>query len=520
MPIRTFAPLLLAALLCAPALAQEPDGETGATPEYDGYYIADADVTGWEGFFPLEHLSNVFFEARSLPFNLTTVIDPADRVAKLTIDDGPREASAADLELLHERYCTDPAVRAWSEDRCTALEVRTCEGDTCTYTHFGNCSGIIYDSHTFLTAAHCVDGMVDHPERRPTSAILLPGPDGPVRLPLGDITVGKTDFDHHWVALDDADPVDVAAVTIVLDEPQPTYPIAPLPEVGAPLFILGYPRVERRDPAALEAAHYALNFGTPSASFGRLADRNDADLPLCNVDGYQEHWALTDECPSGPVQVEGFDTWRGVITRSPMLTTYDSCNGYSGAPVFDAHGRLVGINTTLMSATAPQEAFDPAARMVAIPITRAMQRLGLPRDPPPGTMPYALPPTPEASEPPPSTPVMAARQPLIIRGSLDRTRISEVLDRHAKAFDACCTDHLQRDPPPLPEDGDLEVELRFIIDNTGHVTHVTVRRDELGNEPYNACLTRVLRQLRFHLGASALNMVDMTMKISPGAAGE
>ena len=41
--------------------------------------------------------------------------------------------------------------------------------------------------------------------------------------------------------------------------------------------------------------------GTPSASFGRLADRNRDDLPLCNLDGNQEHWALASECPAGPV---------------------------------------------------------------------------------------------------------------------------------------------------------------------------------------------------------------------------
>ncbi len=68
-------------------------------------------------------------------------------------------------------------------------------------------------------------------------------------------------------------------------------------------------------------------------------------------------------------------TWTGPISGSPFLATYDSCNGYSGGPVFDASGRWVGVNFTLASDTNPQDAFVDHARMVATPVDRALERL-------------------------------------------------------------------------------------------------------------------------------------------------
>lgn len=369
--------ICIASLLANPASGQELEATTGTTPVDDGGYVGSVDVTGWEGFFPPAMIDEAWLEQQSLPFDATVVQSTIGRVGKVIIDDGERHAPSDALELMHQRYCTDPTTRSWNEDRCSALEQRVCDGVICTYRHIGNCSGFVYDRSVFLTAAHCVDGMLDHPKRRSGSAILLPGPEGPVRHAVGDVRVGKTDFDHQWVALDDADPVDVAAVTIDAGGAVVTYPTAPLPQPGQPLFIAGYPRVEGRDQAALDAAGYALNFGTTSVSFGRLADRNDAQRPLCNVDGWQEHWALAEPCPSGKTMVEGYEAIIGVITRFPFLATFDSSNGYSGAPVFDVRGGLVGINVTLISETNPQEAFDPAARMVAVPILRALSRLSI-----------------------------------------------------------------------------------------------------------------------------------------------
>jgi hypothetical protein len=110
-----------------------------------------------------------------------------------------------------------------------------------------------------------------------------------------------------------------------------------------------------------------------------MADTNPADAPLCNVDGEQEHWALRSPCPAGPVGEGDQQTWTGPISNSPFLASYDSCNGYSGAPVFDAAGRWVGVNFTLASDTDPQEAFVDHARMVATPVQRALIRLGIGR---------------------------------------------------------------------------------------------------------------------------------------------
>lgn len=339
---------------------------------------------GWEGFFPPGSLDDAWLDDRGIDLDAATVRSVADRVVKLSLDDGEREAPAAQLAEMQRRYCEPPDVRAWNEDRCRALEQRRCTGETCRYEHFGNCSGILLGGGILLTAAHCVAALMETPQRKARSAVLRPGPDGlPARrLPLGAIRAAKRDFGHHWVVVEPAaDPVDVAAVGID-DGGLNRMPVAALPARGEPVFIVGYPRVEGRRPEDLQTAGYRLTFGTPSVSFGRLVDPNQDDHPLCNVDGNQEHWALRSECPTGPAEVDGQSTWRGVITRSPFLAGYDSCNGYSGGPVFDARGRLTGVNVTLMSKTDPQERFDPAARMIAIPATRAIERLGLQIDSP------------------------------------------------------------------------------------------------------------------------------------------
>jgi len=511
-------PMLWVSAVQADEPSDEPappavEAVTGATPEGQGTYAPPA-VDGWEGFFPLDRVDDAWLEARGLPFRAETVHGVTGRVGKLVIDDGVREAPAAELQLMADRYCSDPAARAWNEDRCAALEQRQCDGETCTYTHVGNCSGFVFDRHHFLTAAHCVDGMVDHPERQATSAILLPDSDGGVgsRLPVTGIRVGKTDFDHHWVAIGDLDPVDVAFVAIELDEGLEPYRTATLPAVGGPLFIVGYPRVEGRDPAACQAAGYALNFGTRTVSFGRLADRNDSGLPLCNVDGMQEHWALVHPCPASSTTVEGFDTWTGVITRWPVLTTYDSCNGYSGAPVFDTQGALVGVNVTLVSDTNPQDAFVPHARMVAIPVGRALDRLkyALPRDEP---QPYPLPATPEGAGTDATSDSTFGLDlgPLVVRGGLDKQRIRAELEAHEGNLDACAAKHV--DAPPEADDPTLQI--RFVIGKDGKVAHTLVQDDPLDSAPLTRCVARVLRQLRFHRGSSELVMVDLPLTFVP-----
>ena len=383
-------PFLLVALGCGngadgPADATPAEVEAPAPtpapapvePVEDGSHV-EFDPVAREGFFPFEPLNDEWMTARGIKIEADAVRRTGYRTAKLVIDDGEREAAAADLATMEARYCKGSEVRAWNEDRCEALAARACEGDSCRYRHIGNCSGLIFGQGVLLTAAHCVDGMVDHPERAKTSAVLMPGPYGtPDRLAIGDITVGKQDFDHHWVALGEKDPVDVATIAIE-DRGAPPVEIAmERPAEGSPLFLVGYPRVERRPAADRKRSGYELNFGTPTASFGTLVDANTKDLPLCNVDGMQEHWALTRDCPEGEVEVDGEGTWKGVISRSVALADFDSCNGYSGAPVMDAGGRLVGVNITLTGQTDPQERFDPETRMVFVPIAPAMKRLGL-----------------------------------------------------------------------------------------------------------------------------------------------
>jgi len=358
------------ALLCAAACAS-PDASAPAIPDVQ---------TGWEGFFGPSTLEAQRLAELGVPLTLDVVRAPQTRVAKLVIANGPREAADDELRAMQERDCTSTLDRAWNAKRCAALEARTCEDGTCAYEHFGNCSGLQAGDGQFITAAHCVEGLVDDPARAQASEILVAADDGTVarHVSLGPIVTGKTDFAHHWVALDDDDPLDVASIEID-DGGLASYPTAPLPDEGDPVFIVGYPRVEGRAPDAIQAAGYRAIHGTPSVSFGRLADRNTEDAPLCNPDGNQEHWTLRAPCPVGEVG----ETWRGPILHSPFLATYDSINGYSGGPVFDARGHWIGINATLISKTNPQERYDPSARMVATPVDRALRKLRSTKETPP-----------------------------------------------------------------------------------------------------------------------------------------
>ena len=339
------------------------------------------EIAGWEGFYPLYQRRYPVLEARQIPVLQKALDRVKGRIGKLIIANGLREAPEMDLKTMEARYCSDPEVKAWNTDRCEALSDRQCESGVCTYYHFGNCSGYLYDNERFFTAAHCVHEAAEDDEIKKRTTVLFGNGMGTpkYRRKLGEITVGKQDFSHHWVVIDDADPVDVAMVILEGASPvgnvEPAF-VASLPEIGAPVFVAGFPRVERREEDARAKFGYEPVFGTPSVSFGRLADPNRTDLPLCNVDGMQEHWALKEACETGEVRVDGFDTYRGVITRSPFLSTYDSSNGLSGAPVLDAQGRWIGINVTLISQVDPQEEYRADTKMVAIDVRRAWSRLG------------------------------------------------------------------------------------------------------------------------------------------------
>jgi hypothetical protein len=339
------------------------------------------EVSGWEGFWPWQVVDDAWLAKRELPFVLSSVQAPVGRVGKLVIAGGIREAPEAELQDTWMRSCGEPATRTWNQDRCRGIEARQCDDGHCSYEHFGNCSGLLAGGGWFVTAAHCTAGLEADVTLAEDSSILLPSlePNGVRRWSLGGIVSGKSDWEHHWVAIEGEDSVDVAAIQVD-DHGLPPFPRAGLPALGEPLFILGYPRVEGRSLEALEAAGYSLVAGTLSVSFGRLADANPADAPLCNVDGHQEHWALRSPCPAGPVGEGDEQTWTGPISGSPFLATYDSCNGYSGAPVFDAAGRWIGVNFTLASDTNPQDAFVDHARMVATPVDRALGRLGIALD--------------------------------------------------------------------------------------------------------------------------------------------
>ena len=331
----------------------------------------------WEGFFAIPTVSRTWLRNRGIPLQTSVLRSVLPRTAKLIIAGGKRQAPRPALDAMRNQYCKAPAVRAWNEDRCRALKARRCKGGSCSYQHYGNCSGFLLGGGVLLTAAHCVAKLATDPTLARSSAVLLPGPHGKPgkRLPLGEISLGKEDFAFHWVVLPQGrDPVDAAAV-VIEDGGMPRWPVARPPQRGGVVFIVGYPRVEGRSAADRRRHRYSLVAGTLAASFGRIADRNPGDHPLCSVDGKQEHWALATPCPTAEVQLPDGTGWRGVILRSPFLSTHDSINGYSGAPLFDVLGRLVGINSTIIGPHNPQQRYGDLA--VATPVIRVLKRLSL-----------------------------------------------------------------------------------------------------------------------------------------------
>lgn len=333
------------------------------------------DVTGWEGFYPpTVALDDRWLTRRSLPLTSKTLASIRARVGKLVLAGGEREGKEADLAALEAATCDDEETKAWNEDRCRGLAERKCEAGTCRYEHYGNCSGLLAGGGRFVTAAHCVAELDAAATKR--SAVLVAGDDGVKRLAFEVDKLGKSDFAHHWVAVEGDDPVDVAVLQVD-DGGLDAVPTAEVPPAGDVVFIHGYPRVEGRSKAARESVGYALSPGLPTYSFGRVADRNEDGAALCNIDGRQEHWQLRDECPAGEVTADGEKTWRGPITNRPFLATYDSANGYSGAPVFDREGRWIGVNATVMSPHSPQERYSTLMFQVATPATVARTRLGM-----------------------------------------------------------------------------------------------------------------------------------------------
>jgi hypothetical protein len=330
-----------------------------------------AEVSGWEGFYSPGQISDDWLRRRDIPLSASVIHRAARRVAKLVSAAGSREAPADALARMQDRYCKTPAVRAWNQKRCSALERRRCRGKHCTYDHYGNCSGLLLGGGMFLTAAHCVAELHRDPALADASEILIPGKDSSrpgARLPLGPMVLGKHEFAHDWTAQVEDDPVD-AAVVLVEDGGLAPYPKGRMPGRGEPVFLVGFPRAERRPAEARERHGYRLVFGTPTASFGRLTRDAVKGRPLCSVDGKQEHWALANPCPAKKLA----DGYQGVITHGAFVTTIDVVNGYSGAPVLDGSGRLVGVNVTVVGGINPQDRYGSGA--VGVALDRALSRL-------------------------------------------------------------------------------------------------------------------------------------------------
>lgn len=343
----SFVPIL--ALGCATAAAPAPK---------------DRGVGGWEGFFEVDRLDDSTLSDIEIPVPRATLDALGPRVVRLILAAGPQEATEEALALAFEQYCATPADRAWNEDRCKGYEAKACAGGLCTYPHFGSCSGFMMGGELAMTAAHCVADLGE--DLRAASSVLVRGSNGePTRHRLEVVRAGKTDFSHHWVTAE-PDAMDVAVLRISGERFSAVQPVR-LPQRAAVVFVLGYPRVEGRQ----SPKGYRKVPGRLAASFGRLDDANEAERPFCSTDGQQEGWSHATPCPRVAPPDEQ-KMWRGPIAHHTFTTTMDTINGYSGAPVFNAQGDWIGVNSTVSGGVNPQQGYHPALRAVVTRATAAL----------------------------------------------------------------------------------------------------------------------------------------------------
>lgn len=359
---------LVLAASCSPArvpVRQDAAPEGGPTVRRLG------PTRGLEGLFPIDWVDASFLRRRNLPAVAPHVARLLPHVAKLVRHEGERTRPEDELLAERDAFCALPHRRRFNERRCAAYDERRCAAGECTYTHYGNCSGLLVPGCALVTAAHCVAGLGDDDLARWSVLLLrrererwsvetrgLSGPPKPA----------KRTWDQAWTVPqpDPTDHLDAALVPIAGRCPDAGPRPHAVPATGAPLFILGFPRSGPRPQLAVAAAGYEPVFGEPAASFGRVVDDNPADAPLCSTTGRQDHWQPHAPCEAGTGADEsGEPTPTGHITSSPFVSNADTINGLSGAPVFDAEGRWVGVNVTVTGAD-PREGYSPAMRAIHV----------------------------------------------------------------------------------------------------------------------------------------------------------
>lgn len=334
---------------------------------------AAAPAQGWEGFYQPQDVTPAWLRAKGIA--LERVDAPWDRVAKLVMALPERTVPVAERERLRAFYCAAPEVRVWNAALCDALDAARCDAGSCTYAHHGNCTGMLAGGGLLVTAAHCLAELLDAPDRLAASHALLPGAGGvPRRVSVALVATGKREFQSHWVSTQET-PVDVGILRVD-DGGLPAHPRARVAP-GEVVFMVGYPRAERRSERARTEHGYRLVAGTLALAVGRVADVNPENAPLCSVDGRQEHWALHQPCPAAQVTVDGEPAYTGVLLTRVFTSTMDSINGFSGAPVFHARGAWVGINSTVLSSENPQEVYPPGFRAVATHVEDALAAVGV-----------------------------------------------------------------------------------------------------------------------------------------------
>lgn len=369
-------PVLPLALLLACAPSPAPEAPTPPSWPAEG---------AMEGFFPVEEISTAFMEAHGLPFSSVQVQAWLPRVGKLEIPVGEVVLEPGAMDAEESAWCGSALRRRFNPRRCRAYEEAECRAGGCRLQAWHSCSGLFLDSARFITAAHCTQGW--SLDQQPAVRVLEAShTEAGWRVEPWAITGTvplKRSWEEGWVIHTPAsdDRMDVALLVVTPAEGGagamllPTASPAALPDAGEPLWVLGFPRNTSRPAEAMARGGYGAVYGTPSVSFGRVLDPNPTGAFLCAVDGEQDHWRLLTDCPSavapGP---DGAPVHTGVLTEGPFLADIDTMNGYSGAPLFDAEGRWVGLMDTVYGAD-PRAGWSPAMRVVGVQAIAALTAL-------------------------------------------------------------------------------------------------------------------------------------------------
>ena len=257
-----------------------------------------------EGFSPIEAVTDAFTRIHRLPSKADTVVGSLRRAGQVIVPRGTRQSTEAEIAATYRTLCTLPHRRQFNAHQCNALDERRCEGQSCKYDDYAVCSGVFVDRGLFVTTAHCLGDE------------LHAGDSGP------DLTATRHGWrDRRWHSIaygvsrakrlvppgPTVDPLGVVVLWVDDDEQTPGPLLAAAaPGRGQSLYTLGFPRSDRQGPAGARKPGHATHLSEPAVSFGHVV--------------------------------------RSQPRRTTFVSNAHTAPGHEGSPVFDRHGRWLGIS--------------------------------------------------------------------------------------------------------------------------------------------------------------------------------